>query len=264
MRSRIKTFELAAWVTILIGVIGCSRTVEDASHGEEDEAITTVESSDASNVEKLDIANKIPILDDDLVSDAPEAIGEPLDPSDRVGAEAASATDEAIGAASAPAHLPFPSLPAGLSLPPFLTGPDGQALPSFRLKPSLRELGKEWEYGPSGQSDFSIPLPDGREVVIKVEKFVAIGGDGGEFTGTLEGFPGSSVNLSYRGGGEVGIIRIPSEGKVVRIFPGMDGGLVFVEDPEQPAGPEGLPRNLPFPGLPPSYEPIVPDMGDGR
>jgi hypothetical protein len=132
------------------------------------------------------------------------------------------------------------------------------------MDPPLKQLGREW-LSEEGRRDFTMPLPDGEEAVVRVERFVSIGDDGGEFRGTLEGYPDSSVNLSYRGSGEAGSIRIPSENRLIRVFPGPEGEVVLSEVELDEAGPPGLPEGLSIPEEPPPNfipEP-PPEIGGG-
>ncbi len=134
-------------------------------------------------------------------------------------------------------------------LPSFLAGEGGSI--RVRMEPSLNQIGREWEEGPEGRRNFTMPLPDGTEATVVVDRFVAVGEDGGEFTGRLEGHPDSRVNLSYRRGAEVGTIRIPSENRLVRILPASGGELVITETEIPEDGAPGLPPGLKIPEDPP-------------
>jgi len=96
---------------------------------------------------------------------------------------------------------------------------------TFKVDPPMQSLGEDWKEG-RGTSNFSMPVSEGRELEIQVERFESIGEEGGEFTGTVVGAPGSTVNLSYRGSAEAGRIDIPSEGRSYQILPGKDGAII--------------------------------------
>lgn len=100
---------------------------------------------------------------------------------------------------------------------------------TIMIDPPMRDIGSAWMDNPEGRSNFSMPISDGRDVEIEVERFVSIGNDGGEFIGTVKGLPGSSVRLSYRGNAEAGTISIPSENKVFRFYPASNGSIVLQE-----------------------------------
>ena len=99
---------------------------------------------------------------------------------------------------------------------------------TLKMEPPLREIGQAW-LSEAGGGDFTMPLPNGDELEIVVERFVAIGENGGEFIGSVKGYPDSSVALSYRGGGEAGTIRLPSENRMYTMLPGSNGSVVFQE-----------------------------------
>ena len=71
-----------------------------------------------------------------------------------------------------------------------------------------------------------MPVSEGRDLEIQVERFESMGEEGGEFIGTVIGAPGSTVRLSYRGTAEAGRIDIPSEGRSYQILPGRDGEII--------------------------------------
>ena len=89
----------------------------------------------------------------------------------------------------------------------------------------MQSIGKDWEAGRE-TSIFTMPVSEGRNLEIQVERFKSIGEEGGEFTGIVTGAPGSTVNLSYRGNAEAGRIDIPSEGRLYQILPGQKGTII--------------------------------------
>ena len=96
---------------------------------------------------------------------------------------------------------------------------------SFKVDPPMRSIGQDWKLG-EGTSTFIMPVSEGRDLEIQVERFESIDEEGGEFIGTVKGAPGSKVNLSYRGSAEAGRIDLPSEGRSYRILPGKDGAII--------------------------------------
>ena len=66
---------------------------------------------------------------------------------------------------------------------------------ALKMEPPLREIGQAW-LSEAGGGDFTMPLPNGDELEIVVERFVVIGENGGEFIGSVKGYPDSSVELS--------------------------------------------------------------------
>jgi hypothetical protein len=136
---------------------------------------------------------------------------------------------------------------------------------ALKMEPPLREIGQAW-LSEAGGGDFTMPLPNGDELEIVVERFVAIGEDGGEFIGSVKGFPDSRVELSYRGGGEAGTIRLPSANRMYTMLPGSNGSVVFQERENSdeaidmappisiPAAPNFIP---PPPPLPPELEALA-------
>jgi hypothetical protein len=157
------------------------------------------------------------------------------------------------------------------ALPPVITAvftPPSDVLSQVALKmePPLREIGQAW-LSEAGGGDFTMPLPNGDELEIVVERFVAIGEDGGEFIGSVKGFPDSRVELSYRGGGEAGTIRLPSANRMYTMLPGSNGSVVFQERENSdeaidmappisiPAAPDFIPP--PPPPLPPELEALA-------
>ena len=135
---------------------------------------------------------------------------------------------------------------------------------TMHLDPPLRDIGAAW-LNDTGRNDFSMPIPGGRELPIRVERFVAIGEDGGEFIGVVEGYPGSRVELSYRGDGEAGTIRLPTENRMYVMLPGSDGSVVFQErtntDSRSFSAPTALPSSIPSP---PNFIPPPPPQKFGN
>jgi hypothetical protein len=144
------------------------------------------------------------------------------------------------------------------------------------MSPSLRELGDEWVRNPNARTNFTMPIANGQEVEIEVKEFAAIGDDGGEFIGTIKGYPDSKVSLSYRGSAEAGLINLPSQGRSIHMLPGANGQFFFHEsayspqenqqppifDQPLPPPPNFIPPPPPedfvFPDLPDSEEPASP------
>ena len=167
-----------------------------------------------------------------------------------------------IGFDEAPlSALTIPPVDAPLALP---SGVLSQV--ALKMEPSLQEIGQAW-LSEAGGGDFTMPLPNGDELEIVVERFVAIGEDGGEFIGSVKGFPDSRVELSYRGGGEAGTIRLPSANRMYTMLPGSNGSVVFQERENSdeaidmappisiPAAPNFIPP--PPPPLPPELEALA-------
>ncbi len=96
---------------------------------------------------------------------------------------------------------------------------------TFKVDPPMRSIGQDWKAGRK-ISNFTMPVSEGRNLEIQVERFECIGEEGGTFIGTVIGAPGSTVNLSYRGSSEAGRIDIPSEGRSYRILPAKDGAII--------------------------------------
>lgn len=96
---------------------------------------------------------------------------------------------------------------------------------SFKVDPPMRSIGQDWKSG-QGTSTFVMPVSEGRDLEIQVERFESIGEEGGRFIGTVKGALGSKVHLSYVGSAEAGRIDIPSEGRSYRILPGKDGAII--------------------------------------
>tara|TARA_B100001093_G_C26729209_1_gene971415 strand:+ start:318 stop:1097 length:780 start_codon:yes stop_codon:yes gene_type:complete len=114
---------------------------------------------------------------------------------------------------------------SGVGLGPFAPSEALKVQESFKVDPPMRLIGQDWKNGRK-TSNFTMPVSEGRDLEIQVERFESTGEDGGEFTGTVVGAPGSTVNLSYRGTAEAGRIDIPSEGRSYRILPGKDGAII--------------------------------------
>ena len=133
---------------------------------------------------------------------------------------------------------------------------------SFKVEPPMQSIGKEWKAG-RGTSTFTMPVSEGRNLNIQVERFESIGEEGGEFTGTVIGAPGSTVNLSYRGSAEAGRIDIPSEGRSYQILPGQDGAIIVQDrNPslEARAGATFPPEGIQLPPVP-NFIPPPPPSG---
>ena len=131
---------------------------------------------------------------------------------------------------------------------------------SFKVDPPMRSIGQDWKSG-QGTSTFIMPVSEGRDLEIQVERFESIGEEGGEFTGTVIGAPGSTVRLSYRGSAEAGRIDIPSEGRSYRILPGKDGAIIVQDrNPslEAQAGATFPPAGIELPPVPDFIPPPPP------
>jgi hypothetical protein len=114
---------------------------------------------------------------------------------------------------------------SGAGLGPFAPSEALKVQESFKVEPPMQSIGQEWKAGRQ-TSNFTMPVSEGRDLEIQVERFESTGEDGGEFTGTVIGAPDSTVRLSYRGSAEAGRIDIPSEGRSYRILPGKDGAII--------------------------------------
>ena len=114
---------------------------------------------------------------------------------------------------------------SGEGLGPFAPSEALKVQESFKVDPPMRSIGQDWKSG-QGTSTFIMPVSEGRDLEIQVERFESIGEEGGKFVGTVKGAPGSKVHLSYRGSAEAGRIDIPSEGRSYRILPGKDGAII--------------------------------------
>lgn len=122
-------------------------------------------------------------------------------------------------------EAPRESAPEG----PFADSPAVRVQETLKIDPPMREIGRAWLSDRAQRTNFSMPVSGGRDLEIEVDRFEAIGEEGGEFIGTVKGVPGSTVRLSYRGSAEAGTIRLPSENRVYRILPG-EGGQVVVQE----------------------------------
>lgn len=74
-----------------------------------------------------------------------------------------------------------------------------------------------------------IRLSAARTGVVAVDGFQPTEEDGGVFTGTLEGYPGSTVVLSYVGQAHAGVVLIPAESRAFNIRGGDDGLIEITE-----------------------------------
>lgn len=202
-----------------------------------------------------------------VVSEAPNP---PPPEKEEPGNEADAAATDFVAEAKAepmapPAETPLPQDAAQLEIPagPFGAAPGLLGQESFKIEPPMRAIGQAWIDG-SGREDFSMPVTGGKTLEIGVDQFEMIGREGGRFTGTVRGYPGSSVQLSYRGNSEAGSIRLPSEGKVYQILPG-DQGAVIVQERElseaEPAG-NPMPSNINIPPPPTFIPPPPPNINE--
>ena len=133
---------------------------------------------------------------------------------------------------------------------------------SFKVEPPMQSIGQNWKTGRK-TSNFTMPVSEGRDLEIQVERFESIGEEGGEFTGTVVGAPGSKVNLSYRGSAEAGRIDIPSEGRSYQILPAQDGAIIVQDrNPslEPQAGALFQPEGIELPPVP-NFIPPPPPSG---
>ena len=144
---------------------------------------------------------------------------------------------------------------------PFADSPALKVQESFKVEPPMKAIGKDWLAGKTS-NNFTMPVSEGRNLEIKVERFEAIGQEGGEFIGNVVGAPGSKVRLSYRGSAEAGFIDIPSEGRSYRILPGKDGEII-VQDRNpymEPKSNSGFPpSDAVLPPIPDFIPPPPPD-----
>lgn len=181
---------------------------------------------------------------------------QPATPSEaQVSAELAAVESEVAEPARAPA-APVPPAPLVPEAPresapegPFADSPAVRVQETLKIDPPMREIGRAWLSDSAQRTNFSMPVSGGRDLEIEVDRFEAIGEEGGEFIGKVKGVPGSTVRLSYRGSAEAGTIRLPSENRVYRILPGEGGEVVVQErnlamdEPPVPLPPDI--RNLP-------------------
>lgn len=117
------------------------------------------------------------------------------------------------------------AMPAVAVAGPFAESPALRTQETFNVDPTLREIGRTW-LDDKGRDDFAMPVTGQRDLLIEVDQFEALGREGGKFVGSVKGYPDSSVQLSYRGKAEAGIIRLPSESRIYRIYPGQNGAIV--------------------------------------
>jgi len=96
-----------------------------------------------------------------------------------------------------------------------------------RLKPSLREIAKEFQQGRPAR--ISVPLFDDSEAVLVMDNFTPYGEDGGAFSGKVEGDDGSFVCISFFQDAESGSIQQPAQNLVYTIQPEPDGSVVVGE-----------------------------------
>ena len=149
---------------------------------------------------------------------------------------------------------------SGAGLGPFAPSEALKVQESFKVDPPMRSIGQDWKSG-QGTPTFIMPVSEGRDLEIQVERFESIGEEGGEFTGTVIGAPGSTVRLSYRGSAEAGRIDIPSEGRSYRILPGKDGAIIVQDrNPslEAQAGATFPPAGIELPPVPDFIPPPPP------
>lgn len=111
---------------------------------------------------------------------------------------------------------------------PFAESPDLRSQERIKIDPPMMEIGKAWLDGRE-KSNFTMPVTDGTDLEIEVERFESMGDDAGAFIGSVKGRPGSQVQLSYRGQSEAGTIRIPTENRLYRILPSDSGSIVVQE-----------------------------------
>ncbi|NBB80124.1 MAG: hypothetical protein GVY36_11880 [Verrucomicrobia bacterium] len=197
---------------------------------------------------------------------APEAMREEEDEAEEIATEMTRerpdqmVEDLEMPDQAAPSQAQPPELPNPPDSP-FAETPDMLGQESFRIDPPMQEIGEAW-INDTGRSDFSMPITGGKVLDIEVDRFEMIGEDGGEFTGSVKGRPGSSVRLSYRGSSEAGVIRMPSENRLIRIMPGRDGGVVVQERDlamAERANAE-IPANMEIPPVPDFIPPSPPGM----
>jgi len=158
------------------------------------------------------------------------------EPDERVEREAAEQTVQTA----------TPAEPSSVPEGPFADSESVRAQETMKIDPPMREIGSAWMEDSAQRNNFSMPVPGGRDLEIEVERFEAIGDEGGEFIGKVKGSPDSSVRLSYRGRAEAGTIRLPSENRVYRILPGKSGEIVVqdrdlaMDEPSATMPPSGV------------------------
>ena len=157
---------------------------------------------------------------------------------------------------------PEPSKSKSESSGPFAPTEALKVQESFKVDPPMRSIGQDWKSG-QGTPTFIMPVSEGRDLEIQVERFESIGEEGGEFIGMVKGAPGSTVHLSYRGSAEAGRIDIPSEGRSYQILPGKDGAIIVQDrNPslEAQAGATFPPAGIELPPVP-NFIPPPPPSG---
>jgi len=96
-----------------------------------------------------------------------------------------------------------------------------------RLKPSLRDIAKEFQNGRPAR--IAVPLFDGKEAMVVVDSFTPYGEEGGAFSGKVEGDEGSFVNIAFYEDAESGSIQLPAQNLVYAIQPEPDGSVLIGE-----------------------------------
>lgn len=119
--------------------------------------------------------------------------------------------------------------PPPRTVPPFAQSEAVLAQEAIKIDPPMSEIGRSWTEEGGQRYNFSMPVTGGRDLEVEVDRFIAIGQDGGEFIGRVKGKPESSVRLSYRGGAEAGTIQLPSENKSYRVLPNQGKEVVVQE-----------------------------------
>ena len=156
------------------------------------------------------------VLKTDVSKSLPEPVSKPVE-------------DEPVPEPESEPDAVEPELEPSKSKPgssgPFAPSEGLKVQESFKVDPPMWSIGQDWKAGRQ-TSNFTMPVSEGRDLEIKVERFESTGEDGGEFIGTVKGARGSKVHLSYRGSAEAGRIDIPSEGRSYIILPGKDGAII--------------------------------------
>lgn len=225
MLSRPKLFLLiAAFAVILVIGLALYQTKE------EDVPLSRGEKSIADLVEEASTAESVDV-------DTPTA--QALVP--EVKNIAAVEKGESLAEAATKLQEPDGSAEKEDAATPFSNNPAVRGQETIKIDPPMREIGQAW-LNDEERSNFSMPVTGGRDLQIEVERFESIGGQAGEFIGSVKGLPGSSVRLSYRGTAEAGTIRIPSENRSYHILPGKDGAVIVQErDLNQEESAKGTP-----------------------
>lgn len=203
----------------------------------------------------------------DLVKEAPaEPVAEetpvvqmPVPETKLQNADAATGKSESLAADTIKSEESKSSANESDAATPFADSPEVRKQERIKIDPPIREIGQAW-LDDEGRNDFSMPVTDGRDLQIQVERFESIGSQAGEFIGSVKGLPGSSVRLSYRGTAEAGTIRIPTENRTYRIFPGKDGAVIVQErDLNNEAAAKAMPPlNVELPQVPDFIPPPPP------